>query len=299
MKTVRQPRKVSKQRTWLLLQYKRDKEPDGYLKSSSHCWQKQEIGIYHWADSAKHPKSSQERIMAQTYLASLLFFCFTVSFSISEAHPLDISSNYNSSNNTRNTTACLCKKRPLDDLETAFKLANQPGCIHLEKIEANKVPCTKKLQDNSTTLSTTTANELNPSVSFHVISWNTHCLSNLKMSSECFRQRKLSLCTWSDEIRRVNPESGKREVFPPFELHVRCSGCNATGCLETHGSCYYRENPVRYLPLVRSGLCAEDGFEEWVVGEEFRLVNAACSCIRHHTWQGVMPTILISINFAT
>ena len=201
-------------------------------------------------------------------LSIVLFYVHTV-------HSL--STRQGSNNST--SSSCLCRRRPISDLETAFKLANQPGCIHLETMEAGKIPCTQKGRRNATALSGTATNKLNStSVPFHIVSWDTRCLASLKLSSECFGRGKRE-CTWSEEIKKLNVGSGVQEIFPAFELQVNCKGCNESSCLTTNGSCHYQQNLVRYLPLVKSGRCAADGYDEWVAAKTFRLVNAACSCI--------------------
>ncbi len=175
-------------------------------------------------------------------------------------------------------SSCQCRRRPAEQLARAFKLANQPDCIHLDTLEASKIPCTQA--GHSRNVSRPSFKRNSSSTPFHIVSWDTRCLAAFTLSTECFGRRKRE-CTWTEAVRRVRAEPGETEVFPAFEVQVNCEGCNQTSCLANSGSCSYRQNLVRYLPLVRTGRCAGDGYEEWVESKKFRLVNAACSCIYH------------------
>ena len=211
--------------------------------------------------------------MAILSSSSLLLFLLAALALLSKSRSLSDSSSPSNS-------SCQCLKRPLIQLVNTFKIVNQPDCILLETLEAGKVPCTKRGQrSNSTMPSPRTPGKKNStSVPFHVVSWDTRCLTTLKRSTECFGRRKRE-CTWTDVLQKVRVESGEREIFPAHQMHVNCEGCGQESCLASSGSCYYQQNMVRFLPLVKTGKCAEDGYEEWTTSKTFRLVNAACSCI--------------------
>lgn len=202
------------------------------------------------------------RLIAMKIAVCLLFGAF-LGLELCFAAPL--------TNTTANhlSTACSCKKRSQQYLTNLFSTVNNANCFSLETLPALHSVQTNSQEQNSTS-------ESNTGSHFSILSGYTRCLIGYRQIKQCFNPQ--SQCSWAQDIRRT-----AYGLFPQFELHVTCRGCSEgdSTCLETHNSCYSRENRLSYLPLVREQrTCDQEGYEVWTPAVNSTQLTVACSCIR-------------------
>lgn len=165
---------------------------------------------------------------------------------------------------------CPCKKRSAQFLIERFNDINSnANCFNIEMLP---IPARRGVLGPAGQNTT-----LQPTVEafFSTLSVDTNCLSGLRQSTECFAG-SFGQCSWAQQMEHTGDA-----VFPQFEMHAACNGCNETDreCQVTHNRCYYRNNTIMYWPLERGQRCDQDGYEIWRVAGQ-RSFNAACSCVR-------------------